>query len=65
MKETDEQPDEEAPRMRCGRVPCTVASIPVWLGCAMLLAHGDCAPAQKLSMSQSSGLFYGGSITKA
>ena len=39
-KDTDEQPDEEIPRVRSGKVPSAGASVPVELGCVTLSERG-------------------------
>lgn len=40
IKDANKQPDDEVHRARLGRLPSTVASDPMELGCATLLARG-------------------------
>lgn len=48
LMDTDERPDDEAPRARAGGIPSTGAPVPVELG-VTTLPHMDGSPTPKLS----------------
>ena len=64
LKDTDEQPDKEIPRVSSGRVLDAGASVPVELGCITSLVQG-CVHQPGSSLNPLLLGFYGGFITWA